>query len=97
MDRNKVKSALFFIGGVLMALGGLSCALGIAYYPEIIGNLDPILEVTKDAWLLFFEAHGYTMVVYGIVVMLVGALLVWFGELIPKKNRIVPGWEKRVC
>lgn len=94
----KAKSILFFVGALLMALGGFSLVIGIVYSgPESIDALDPMIAMTEDAWLLFLEAHSHILATSGLGAMFIGAGLAWFGELIPKKNRIVPGWEKRAC
>ncbi|OGM92495.1 hypothetical protein A2372_00415 [Candidatus Wolfebacteria bacterium RIFOXYB1_FULL_54_12] len=97
-----MKIGLFSVGGLLISLGAIMCAVGMAYgFPDAAYVIDPMIEETQDAWLLFMQAWGTPISYGGLVLMFIGAGIAWFAKggktpSLRKKNRFTCKWSRRI-
>ena len=91
---------LYVLGMAVMAMGFVASVLGMLYaLPGTVDTVDPILEATQDAWLLFMDAHGVAIASYGFGATVLGAWMAWFAdkrltELKKWRNHFLPMGER---
>jgi len=97
--RLKRLSTMCSCGGWLIAIGVIICFVGMFYSrPETADVLDPMLETTQDAWLLFMETHSFDISLGGVALMFIGAGVMCLADtnMMHTKNKLIGKWQWRV-